>query len=114
MSGQESDAAVLCQVAEEIGKAAEDEKQAADTIRQVADKRRGGESWRNIASSGLAKAFLDLLAASVQRLRNATSRLRKLVMSGLSAEGLTVRQIGHLFQVSHQRVSSILGRRTER
>lgn len=113
MSESIADAATLEGIAADIEKTAQEEVRAAETVREIADERQENRSWREITSDGTPKAVLALLGTSLQRLRSDTGALRRLVMKGLSEEGLTVRQIGELFRVSHQRISAIIGGRNK-
>ena len=112
MSRSAAEAAKLREVAAEIDKTAGDEMRAAEAVREVAAQRQRESPWRAIVATGEARALLELLAVCGRRLRADTSALRRLVISGLAEEDLTLRQIGRLFHVSHQRIYSVLGRQS--
>ncbi len=107
-----TDAAALRKAAADIEKSAEDEKRAARGVRQLAAERQQSSPWSVIMAGGQPRRVISLLSASINRLRSDATSIRRLVMGGLAEEGLTIRQIGRLFDVSHQRISSILGGRS--
>lgn len=107
------DATMLEAVADEIEAAAAEERAAAATVREMAAERRKGHSWVHIAEHGSLRRALGRIGHGVQTLRSGAARLRRTAARGLIAEGASTRRIGALFGVSHQRVSSIVGRRDE-
>lgn len=109
----DKDAATLKELADEIDDSAEAERRAAAETRELAAEREAGASWRSLMAGGRPKALVGRLMHAGTRLRDNAGRIRRLTAEGLVGEGLTVRKIGHLFEVSHQRISSILSHRRE-
>lgn len=107
-SSAENDAAILKELADDIEDAADAERQVADETRELATEREAGTSWRALMAGGRPRALTSRLSHTASRLRDSAGRLRRLTAEGLVGEGLTVRKIGQLFEVSHQRISSIL------
>lgn len=111
---EDEDATMLEAVADEIEAAAAEERAAAASVREMAAERRKGHSWMHIAEHGSLRRALSRIGQGVQTLRSAAARLRRTAARGLIAEGASTRRVGALFGVSHQRVSSIVGRRDEK
>lgn len=107
-----SDVTVLGEMADDIDQAADAQKEAARSVRVLGDKRSAGASWAALMEGGIFRKTLSSLLDSARRVRDDAGRLRRTAIGGLAEEGLTVRQIGHLFEVSHQRISAILAKRT--
>lgn len=101
----------LRQVADAAEATAREQRRAARMARHIADERESGLSWGDITGKGSARSLTELLSSGSGRLRQATTRFRRLLASGLAAEGFTRREIGEHFGVSHQRVSALLSRR---
>lgn len=111
MGSDATDVAALHEVAADIEENAAEERRAARGLRRLAAERQRF-SWSEITAQGEPKRIIALLSVSIGRLRSDMRLIRRLVMGGLAEEGLTIRQIGRLFDVSHQRISAILGRRS--
>ncbi len=110
--GTDVDATELDMVAREIDQAIAEGEEATQAVRRLAGARRRGESWMSIVSGGEAP---DRSVRTVQgvagRLGASAGQLRRVIARGLAQEGRSTREIGRLFEISHQRVSAILGRR---
>lgn len=74
--------------------------------------RRRGLSWREIVTSEEAPGITGLISATLQLLANAGALLRRALARALVSEGLSTEQIGRLFGVSRQRISTLLRGRT--
>ncbi len=103
-----SEADRLTEVADQVADSARLQRRAATLVRRMAAQRRRGRPWRSIVTSSTPRRTLELLGEAGRRLRHGARQLRQLLVGGLSAEGSTTRQIGELFEVSHQRISVIL------
>ena len=108
---ENADATELSTVAGEIDQAAAEGEEAAQAVRQLAEARRRGESWKAIISEGEAPKTVRAVMGAAERLAASAGQFRRIVARGLSREGRSTRDIGRLFEISHQRVSAILGRR---
>lgn len=104
----DKEADALVEVAEQVDHTAREQRHAAVTMRRMAAQRRRGLSWQVIMRRGGPKLGHDLLSRSARHLRDSAGRMRRLVAGGLWREGVSTRQIGQLFDISHQRISSIL------
>jgi transposase len=56
------------------------------------------------------RLVLDLLGGSAERLAAAVGGIRRAWAASLAEQGVSIRQIGERFGVSHQRVSALLTR----
>ena len=86
-------------------------REIAAEARDLAADRRAG---RAVAEEGFAvrmRTMVTAMATRVDRLGRATLGLRRAWARGLRAEGLSVRDIGRHFGVTHQRVSALLADR---
>jgi hypothetical protein len=112
MAGQESSAdpaaAALNELADAADDTAREQHEVAVASRRLSHERDRGASWREIADGGTLQRLLGHIGASARRLSAVGNGLRRALAVVLSAEGLTTRQIGERFGVSHQRVSSLL------
>jgi hypothetical protein len=79
-------------------------RQARDLI-QLRDR---GLSWRQILSNGDHPLVVQMLTDNLERIQTAGSQLRRESAAALHDEGATMEEIGALFGVSRQRVSSLL------
>jgi hypothetical protein len=89
-------------------KTAEDGHELARQSRQVQAERAGGASVREMMAAGGPQRALNLAGSITRRLLAVTSRLRKVLVSELAADGAGVAAISRLFGVSHQRISVLL------
>jgi transposase-like protein len=106
-------AAALDEVAEAADATADEQRQVAATSRRLRNERQRGASWREITVDGRARTLLGLIGMSARRLTTVGKRLRRALAVALTSEGLSTRQIGARFGVSHQRVSSLLHREVD-
>lgn len=110
-TGKRDPAAVaLNEVADAADATAKEQRQAATTSRQLSRARQRGASWHEIANSDRPQMLLALLGASARRLVETAGDFRRALARALTREGLTTREIGQRFGVSHQRISSLLRR----
>ena len=79
-------------------------RQARDLI-QLRDR---GLSWRQILTKGDHPLIVEMLTDNLERIQTAGSQLRRDTAAALHDEGATMEEIGGLFGVSRQRVSSLL------
>lgn len=79
-------------------------RQARDLI-QMRDR---GLSWRQILGNGSHPLIVEMLTDNLERIQTAGSQLRRESAAALHDEGATMEEIGALFGVSRQRVSSLL------
>lgn len=85
---------------------ATEQRQAAREARTLARRSRNGHAPEAVQLSGL----LAMLTASASRLTAAAHTLRRGWVRALTEQGHSIRQIGGLLGVSHQRVSALLSR----
>ena len=81
---------------------------AVRQARDVTLLRRRGLSWRQILGEGEQPLIVEMLTDNLERIQTAGSGLRRASAAALHAEGATMEEIGALFGVSRQRVSSLL------
>lgn len=87
-----------------------EQQELADSARAMSRQRQSGRSWAAILDSNSHAPALSLLASSLRRLAETSSRFRSAIAAALSTEGLSTRQIASRLGVTHQRVSAILSR----
>ncbi|HET9732996.1 MAG TPA: hypothetical protein VFP54_10015 [Acidimicrobiales bacterium] len=103
-------AAVMDEVAATADSVAADQHRLARSARATARSWRDGRTWAAMSEQGTVPAVVSGLASGAAEVAMATARLRASLFQALVSEGWTVRRVGHLFGVSHQRVSSMLSR----
>ena len=81
---------------------------AVRQARDIIQLRSRGHSWRQILGHGDHPLIVEMLTDNLERIQNAGSQLRRESAAALHAEGATMEEIGALFGVSRQRVSSLL------
>jgi len=112
VSGDRDQAAdAMEMVADAADAAADDERRVARQARAVGRLLAKGKSWVEVVDSGAVSRVLKLLRASINQLGAAARRLQVAVAGALVDEGMTTRQIGERFGVTHQRISALLSRR---
>ncbi|HET6809949.1 MAG TPA: hypothetical protein VFH50_02955 [Acidimicrobiales bacterium] len=81
---------------------------AVRQARDILQLRSRGHSWRQILAGGAQPLIVEMLTDNLERIQTAGSQLRRESAAALHAEGATMEEIGALFGVSRQRVSSLL------
>ena len=81
---------------------------AVRQARDILQMRGRGHSWREILGNGSHPLIVEMLSDNLDRIQTAGSQLRRESAAALHAEGATMEEIGALFGVSRQRVSSLL------
>ena len=81
---------------------------AVRQARDILQLRSRGHSWRQILGNGGHPLIVEMLTDNLERIQTAGSQLRREAAAALHAEGATMEEIGALFGVSRQRVSSLL------
>ena len=81
---------------------------AVRQARDILQLRARGHSWRQILGNGSHPLIVEMLTDNLERIQTAGSQLRRESAAALHAEGATMEEIGALFGVSRQRVSSLL------
>lgn len=100
----------IAQTAEEV---ADEQRRIARKARALAACHEHGASWAQLVDGKNATALLQLLRHSASLLACAARDLQTSLVRALVGEGLTTRQIGSRFGVSHQRISALVSRRDE-
>ncbi len=102
------DASAMREVAASAEATAREQRRIASLARRIADQREREVPWATIFEKGTISSIVELLSRGAHRLRAGASKTRRLVARGLVNEGLTTRQVGRRFGVSHQRISALL------
>lgn len=100
-------------VAAVASEVATEQRRVAGIARTMARRHRHGASLRQLVDDDAGQRLVVLLRDSAALLVGIAGRLQRVLVKGLSAEGLSTRQIGSHFGVSHQRISSLLSRRDD-
>ncbi|MEW6471115.1 MAG: hypothetical protein AB1679_02505 [Actinomycetota bacterium] len=99
---------VLREVAAAADEVATDQRRVARRAREMQRQRDLGWSWGQILDREAAPSLLELLRRSGRRVASATACVAQTLVSGLSQEGESRRQIGRRLGVTHQRVTAML------
>ena len=99
-------AAMLDQTADAAEDSAGEQRRAARTARVLARRRERGATGVELAAQ--LPAVLGVLSTSAQRLTGAVGGVRRAWVQTLAAEGQSIRQIGSMLGVTHQRILALL------
>lgn len=92
---------------------ADEQGRLATEARALASRRRDGATWTQLVDGGGTATVVRTLRHSAALLTAAARGLQAALARVLTREGLTTRQIGRRFGVSHQRISSLMSRRDD-
>lgn len=112
-TSREGAVAALEDVAAAAESVAEEQQAIAREARMLARARRRGAAWTQLVDGGGVGRLLSRLRRSGTLLLAHARRLHATTARSLADEGLTTRQIGARFGVSHQRISALMGRRDD-
>jgi hypothetical protein len=101
----------LREVAEVADDVADEQRRLAGRAEALRRAHRSGRTWSELIDGGRTDALLGPLRQGVRRLAAAVSQLQAALARALFAEGVSTREIGRRFGVSHQRISSLMSRR---
>ena len=85
-----------------------DERILAKQVRQLRADRTKGRSWHDLLGHKTCPPVIELSTRVLGRATVVSAALRRRLARGLRAEGATTPAIGEIFDVSHQRVSTLL------
>jgi hypothetical protein len=104
--------AVLEDVAEAADSVADEQRRIAREARSLASARRRGVGGVQLMDGGGGRVLKGLRRSGMLLLANAR-RLQAVLARTLADDGLTTRQIGARFGVSHQRISALMAPRDD-
>ena len=107
-TGTDEELRALDRLADAIEENARDQRLLARRVRQLRSWRAKGLSWRHLLGKDGPPTVIDLLGRVLQRTGEVSAALRRRLARGLREEGVSTPTIGHLFGVSHQRISALL------
>lgn len=104
----------LQHVARAAEDAAEEQRDIARRARALSRARRRGATSVELVEAGAVSVIIAGIRANARRLSAAARHLQAAIVTALSRDGLTTREIGRLIGVSHQHVSALSSRRAIR
>jgi hypothetical protein len=103
--------AALSAVAHAADEMADEERRLAARAQELRRAHRAGRTWSELIDAPRAAGLLVPLRATVRRLGSLVAHLQAVLARALFDEGVSTREIGRRFAVSHQRISSLMSRR---
>ena len=104
----------LEKVAASADAVADDQRRVARQARQMQRRRDAGWPWTALLDGQGSPSIVELLRRGGRRLAQSRVRLMRALASGLAHEGQSQRQVARRLGITHQRVSAILARRSDR
>jgi DNA-binding NarL/FixJ family response regulator len=101
-------------VAAAADEVADEQREVARQARFMQRRRDRGTPWSRILDEQPSPTLLARLRRSLRTLTDATGRASRTLIAGLIFEGESRRQIARRLGVSHQRVSAMMRRRSDR
>ncbi len=108
LNDNEAELLALDGLAAAIEDNARDERILAKQVRQLRADRTKGRSWHDLLGHKTRPPVIELSTRILGRATAVSAALRRRLVRGLRAEGATTPAIGEIFDVSHQRVSTLL------
>ncbi len=102
--------AALSAVAEAADEMADEQRRLAARAQELRRAHRAGRTWSDLIDAHRAAGLLGPLRTTVRRLGTLGSQLQAVLARALFDEGVSTREIGRRFGVSHQRISSLMSR----
>jgi hypothetical protein len=103
----------LDEFASVVEESATEQRALAKRARRLGRARSRGASWEDTMTHDGVPALPAESSRLISRLSGANTRLRHALASALRTEGMGIEQIARLFGVTHQRISRILGQRSQ-
>ena len=85
-----------------------DERVLVRRVRRLRSARSSGRSWRDVLGSEPEPGTLTLVGRVLGRMSESSGNVRRALARALRNEGLTISGIAKRFNVTHQRISSLI------
>jgi len=95
-----------------LAQLAEDEARLTKKLEDLRQARLEGHQWYDILSKEGAPGSMQTVSHMLGCLAQASGSLRKELVEDMRREGVSIPAIARVFEVTHQRVSNLLRRRT--